>query len=142
MKPRELSKEECDALLSAGKYGRLGLSLNDVPYVIPISYVYFDGKIYLHSRGKGKKIDMVSMNSNVCFQIDNLEKNRWVSVIAYGKASLSSDADAKIKMFDIFTKKGMGGHDGKQFQRSEMEKTEMTIWEIDVSELTGREGMW
>jgi nitroimidazol reductase NimA-like FMN-containing flavoprotein (pyridoxamine 5'-phosphate oxidase superfamily) len=142
MKPRALSREECIALLSEGKYGRLGLSLDDLPYVIPMSYVHFNNKIYLHSRGGGKKIDFVSKNSRICFQIDRLDKNRWTSVIAYGVAKLSGDFEAKCRMFDVFTKKGLGGHGGKQFQREELEKMEMTVWEIEIEELTGREGVW
>jgi nitroimidazol reductase NimA-like FMN-containing flavoprotein (pyridoxamine 5'-phosphate oxidase superfamily) len=142
MKPRELSAEECSSLLGKVKYGRLGLSLNDRPYVIPMSYVYHSGKIYLHSRGNGKKVEYVSQNPWVCFQIDLLDGSRWTSVTAFGKARLSDDLEAKKKMFDAFTAKGLGGHGGKQFQREELEKMEMTIWEIEVEELFGREGMW
>jgi nitroimidazol reductase NimA-like FMN-containing flavoprotein (pyridoxamine 5'-phosphate oxidase superfamily) len=142
MKPKEMSGAECTALLSSIRYGRLGLSLNDLPYVIPMSYVYSDNKIYLHSRSAGKKIDFVSKNPNVCFQIDYLDKNRWSSVVAYGKARLASGVEAKRKMFDIFTQKELGGHGGKQFQREELEKMEMTIWEIEIEEMTGREGIW
>jgi nitroimidazol reductase NimA-like FMN-containing flavoprotein (pyridoxamine 5'-phosphate oxidase superfamily) len=142
MKPRVLTQDECTALLSANRYGRLGLSLNDIPYVIPMSYVYSNNKIYLHSRGGGKKIDLVSKNPSVCFQIDQLDKNRWSSVVAYGKARLSSNVEAKRMMFDVFTEKGLGGHGGKKFDREELENMEMTIWEIEVEELTGREGIW
>jgi uncharacterized protein len=142
MKPRELTPVECAALLSAARYGRLGLSFNDLPYVIPMSYVYFNNKIYLHSQGGGKKIDLVSNNPSVCLQIDQLDKNRWSSVIAYGKARLSSDVEAKRKMFDVFTQKGLAGHGGKKFDREELENMEMTIWEIEVEEMTGREGIW
>jgi nitroimidazol reductase NimA-like FMN-containing flavoprotein (pyridoxamine 5'-phosphate oxidase superfamily) len=142
MKPRELSDEECLGLLEKVRYGRLGLSLNGLPYVIPMSYVFFDGKIFLHSRGRGKKVEYVSQNPQVCFQIDLLDKNRWTSVIALGRACLSEDLESKKKMFDAFTAKGLGGHGGKQFQREELEKMQMTIWEIEVEELSGREGMW
>ncbi len=134
--------EECVALLSAGRYGRLGMSLNDMPYVIPMSYVYSDGKIYLHSRGCGKKVEFATKNSNVCFEVDLLDKNRWSSVVAYGQASLSSDIEAKARMFGAFTHKGMGGHGGKQFKKEDLEKMEMTIWEIEIKEMTGREGIW
>ena len=70
MKPRELSIDECMVLLSSARYGRLGLCKDNQPYVIPMSYVYHDGKIYLHSGGKGKKILYVTANPRVCFQID------------------------------------------------------------------------
>ena len=142
MKPRELSEDECSILLSSARYGRLGLAMNLLPYVVPMSYVYHGNVIYLHSRGKGKKVEYVTLNSNVCFQIDVLQKDRWSSVAVFGTARLSDSVVAKQKMFDAFTEKGQGGHGGKQFSREDLEKMEMTIWEIDIKEITGREGVW
>ncbi len=142
MKPRELSREECGSLLSVGRYGRLALSFNDVPYVIPMSYVYSGNRIYLHSRGNGKKVEMATRNPHVCFEVDRLEANRWSSVVAAGRARLSSDAEAKRRMFDAFMGRDLKGHGGKQFQREELERMEMTVWEIEIEEMTGREGTW
>jgi hypothetical protein len=36
----------------------------------------------------------------------------------------------------------LGGHGGKSFQRQDLERMDMTIWEIVIDELTGREGVW
>jgi nitroimidazol reductase NimA-like FMN-containing flavoprotein (pyridoxamine 5'-phosphate oxidase superfamily) len=142
MKPRELSKDECSILLSSARYGRLGLAGGNLPYVVPMSYVYHGNVIYLHSRGKGKKVECVTENPNVCFQIDVIQKDRWSSVAAFGIATLSDSVVAKQKMFDAFTEKGQGGHGGKKFSREELEKMDMTIWEINIKEITGREGVW
>lgn len=87
-------------------------------------------------------MEMAAKNSRVCFEVDLLNEDRWASVLAFGKAKLSSDMEAKARMFDAFTKKGIGGHGGKKFQKEELERMDMTIWEIEVVELTGREGIW
>jgi uncharacterized protein len=142
MLPRDLSQDECTNLLSAARYGRLALSKDNQPYVVPMSYVYHEGKIYLHSRGRGKKVEYVSDNPRVCFQIDVLEKERWSSVLVFGISRLSESVEAKQRMFDAFTKKGQGGHGGKKFSREELERMPMTIWQIDILEMTGREGVW
>lgn len=142
MKPRDLSKEECLNLLSAARYGRLGLAKDDRPYVVPMSYVFSDGRIYLHSRGGGMKMDFASANPRVCFQVDSLDKGHWSSIIAFGPARLSDDIEAKQRMFDAFTARGLGGHGGKKFSREELERMPMTVWEIEIEELTGREGVW
>jgi len=142
MKPRDLSKEECLNLLSAARYGRLGLAKDDRPYVVPMSYVFADGRIYLHSRGGGMKMDFASANPRVCFQVDSLDKGHWSSVIAFGPARLSDDIEAKQRMFDAFTTRGLGGHGGKKFSREELERMPMTVWEIEIEEMTGREGVW
>ena len=102
-------------LLSRVRFGRLGLSMNNLPYVVPMSYVYHGNVIYLHSRGKGKKVEYATGNSNVCFQIDVLEKDHWSSVAVFGTVRLSDSVEAKQKMFDAFTEKGQGGHGGKKF---------------------------
>ena len=88
MKPRELSDDECTILLSAARYGRLAFSENSLPYVVPMSYVYHGNMIYLHSRGKGKKVEYATKNPNVCFQIDVFQKERWSSVVVIGTARL------------------------------------------------------
>ncbi len=142
MKPRDLSPDECTNLLSAARYGRLALSKDNRPYIVPMSYVYQDGKIYLHSRGRGKKVEYVTENPRVCFQVDLLEKERWSSVVATGVSRLSDSVEAKQRMFDAFTSKGLGGHGGKKFSREELERMPMTIWEIEIEEMTGREGIW
>lgn len=142
MKPRELSVEECESRLKEARYGRLGLSKDDRPYVIPMSYVFQDGRIFLHSRGGGLKLEYASKNPRVCFQIDSLDGDRWSSVIAIGSASVSEGLEAKERMFAAFMKKGLGGHQGKKFSREELERMPIAVWEIVVEELTGREGVW
>lgn len=129
-------------MLSSGRYGRLALSMYDSPYVIPMSYVFSQGKIYLHSRDRGKKFEFVSKNPRICFEVDRVEKDCWSSVLVFGKASLSSDLEAKKRMFDAFTGKDMQGHGGKQFRREDLEKMPLTIWEIEIEEISGREGLW
>jgi nitroimidazol reductase NimA-like FMN-containing flavoprotein (pyridoxamine 5'-phosphate oxidase superfamily) len=142
MRPKDLSFQDCEAILSKSRYGRLGLCADGKPYVVPMSYVYSAGKIFLHSRPLGKKVDHVKKNKEVCFQVDLLDENRWSSVIAYGKARLSSDPEARRRMFESFTARSLKGHGSKAFSREDLEKMEMTIWEIEVEEITGREGIW
>lgn len=142
MKPREMSGEECEDLLAKSRFGRVGLSSGDQPYVVPMSYVYADGVILLHSGLRGKKLDIASDNPRVCFEVDSVEKGRWKSVIVFGKARLSQDIDAKQRLFDIFMKSEMGGHGGKSFRREDIEKMPLVIWEIEIDEMTGRDGIW
>lgn len=142
MKPREMSRDECEELLANSRFGRIGLSTGDRPYVLPMSYVYAGGAILLHSGLSGKKLDMARENPRVSFEVDSVERGRWRSVIASGRVRLSSDAGAKERLFDLFTRGEMGGHGGKAFRRVDMEEMPMVIWEIEIEELTGREGVW
>ncbi|HPJ30731.1 MAG TPA: pyridoxamine 5'-phosphate oxidase family protein [Methanothrix sp.] len=142
MKPREMSLAECEEMLASSRFGRVGLSAEGEPYVVPMSYVYAEGKILLHSGLRGKKLDLVRANPRVSFEVDRAEGGRWKSVIASGRVRLSTDSEAKERLFDIFTRRVMAGHGGKNFRREDMEKMPMVIWEIEVEEMTGREGVW
>jgi len=142
MKPRELSQEQCVDLLSTGRYGRLGLSQDGQPYVVPMSYVFSGGVVFLHSSISGKKLDIARANPRVCFELDELGKDRWRSVVVTGTASLSTSPEAKMRMFEAFTSRKIGGHGGKAFTREEVVGRPMCVWEIEIESMTGREGMW
>ena len=52
-------------------------------------------------------------------------------LLAYGIASLSSDVAAKMKMFKIFTKRGISGHGDKQFKAEDFGRGSHELcWEI------------
>jgi hypothetical protein len=139
---RKLSPSESAELLSAFRYGRLGLSLENHPYVIPMSYVYSNGKIYLHSRKKGEKVGIATNNPNACFEVDILSENLWSSVVARGKIKFSTDIATKRIMFNAYMFKDMRGHGGKPFKQQELNYMDFVIWEMEIEEITGREGIW
>ncbi len=60
-------KTEIEAVLREATVGRLGTSRDDVPYVVPISYVYHSGKIIIHGAKQGKKMEDIAANPRVCF---------------------------------------------------------------------------
>jgi len=56
------------------KVCRIGLSENDMPYIVPLNYGYsFEDNIltlFFHSAAEGKKLDIIRNNNNACFEID------------------------------------------------------------------------
>ena len=61
-------------ILDSAKVLRLGIAVDNVPYIYPMNYGYTmeDGKLslYLHSAVKGDKLDLLRKNPNVCFELD------------------------------------------------------------------------
>jgi len=56
-----LSMEDTKAVMDRCTNGVLAcLGDEDYPYAVPLSYVYFNDKIYFHSGKSGHKIDAVS----------------------------------------------------------------------------------
>lgn len=80
----DLNETECREVLSRAAIGRLGCSLNDQPYVVPVGIAYEADFIYVFST-LGKKIKWMRSNPKVCVQVDEItSQSNWVSVIANG----------------------------------------------------------
>jgi nitroimidazol reductase NimA-like FMN-containing flavoprotein (pyridoxamine 5'-phosphate oxidase superfamily) len=81
----ELTEVQIEDLLSRQMVGRIGCHDKGQTYIVPINYVYKDNCIYGHS-AKGKKIEMLRNNPQVCFQVDAIESmTNWRSVIVWGE---------------------------------------------------------
>lgn len=126
---RVLTQDEMERLLKEHWHGRLGLCVDDEPYVVPVAYKYDEGKIYFHSEKQGKKIDFMRGNSKVCFEIDESEEG-WASVICYGMVALRDDFEAKKRCFELLM--------GQELPESMIRNTNAYIGIIDIGETTGR----
>lgn len=80
----ELDNTQVDNILKTQFIGRIGCHANGITYVVPVTYVYDGINIYAHS-GKGMKINMMQINPDVCFEVDEMQNMaNWQSVIAWG----------------------------------------------------------
>ena len=85
MQINELNDSDCREVLSRISIARLGCSLDDQPYVIPVGIAYEADNIYVFST-MGQKIKWMRSNPKVCVQVDEiLGQSDWVSVIANGE---------------------------------------------------------
>lgn len=81
----KLTDAQIDQVLYTQFVGRIGCCHGEKMYVVPVTYVYHDGYIYVHSK-EGQKVQMMRKNPNVCFQVDTMESmTNWRSVILWGK---------------------------------------------------------
>ena len=81
----QLSYKDSQDILSEGHLGHLGCVTKGGPYVVPVSYVYHEGNIYVHST-VGKKIHALRQNPQTCIQVQEIKTGyTWRSVIAFGK---------------------------------------------------------
>jgi len=106
-------KQTIESIIEKATVCRIALSKNDMPYVIPLIFGYKDNCLYFHSAPKGRKIDTIKQNPNVCFEMDidcELVKKtenpckwdmRYYSVIGFGKASFIDDIEEKREALDI-----------------------------------------
>jgi uncharacterized protein len=84
MTVNEMTKEECEAFLAGASLGRLGCSLDNQPYVLPIYFAYDASYVYVFSTF-GQKVDWMRGNPKVCVEVDEIaNQSQWTSVIASG----------------------------------------------------------
>ena len=81
----EMTEKQCGAFLANASLGRLGCSLDNQPYVVPIYFAFEPGYIYVLSTF-GRKIEWMRANPKVCVEVDEISnESQWVSVIASGR---------------------------------------------------------
>lgn len=98
---------------------RVAMVEGDMPYEIPLNFVVRGDCLYFHSATKGKKIENLNKNKNVCFEMDINARiiegetpcawgMKYASVIGYGRAFFVNDHDEKIKALNLLMEKYLG----------------------------------
>ena len=98
-----MSQIEIDQFLTCARTGRLGLSIENEPYIVPVGFVYHQGKIAIHSCTKGKKMEALKSKPRVCFEVDETisDTSMYKSVIMNGSAEIISDESAMIPYLQL-----------------------------------------
>ncbi|MEM4704276.1 MAG: pyridoxamine 5'-phosphate oxidase family protein [Candidatus Bathyarchaeia archaeon] len=98
MPTAKMTREEIDRFLSCARVGRIGLTLNNKPYVVPLGFGYDEGKVFFHTCSKGLKMSAIRGNPLVCFEVDEAlsDVSMYRSVIMLGKAEIVEDKEAMI----------------------------------------------
>ena len=135
--------EKCDVC-------RLGLSDDNVPYIVPMNFgsQYIDGKLilYFHGAKEGRKLDIIAKNPFACFEADCSHKliegseawhytMEYESVIGNGKVVLCTEKSEKIEALKLLMQKYAKGKDFN-FPDHIIEK--ITVFKLEVSEFTGK----
>ena len=84
MEINEMTLAQCNEFLTHASGGRLGCSLEDQPYVVPIHFAVDHPYLYVFSTF-GQKVRWMRANPKVCVQADEIKNDsEWVSVIVNG----------------------------------------------------------
>lgn len=95
---KDLDKKDCIELLQNNYIGRLAFISGETPYVIPITYYYYDeiDNCIISYALEGHKIDAMRENTSVSLEVDEIESvNKWKSVLILGAFEELSGIDAK-----------------------------------------------
>ena len=136
-----------EEIISRCKVCRIALSDNDMPYIVPLNFGYQKGNpscFYFHSAAEGKKIDIITRNNNVFFELDTDHKVTggkeacdfsmlYSSVMGSGKIYLVNNEDERNSGLNCLMKQYTGRAD-YSFKPGTMKKT--LILKLEIDDLT------
>ncbi len=125
--------------------GRLGV-FDGEPYVVPVNFVYREGKVWFHCACEGRKIQAILKDPRVCFEVDDFlglkEGARpcsfgayFRSVVAYGVARIIGEIPRKREAMKMLMAKYAGDKEWF-FEDAELER--VAVVEITVTTMTGK----
>lgn len=125
---------------------RLGMVSGEKPYIVPLCFGFRDNVLYFHSALKGRKVDCIRSNPNVCFEFDLIAEPqesdepcswgmRYQSVIGFGRAVFVENSDEKCKALNII----MAQYSDKEFDFSEDKLKATAVIKVAVESMTGKQ---
>ena len=149
-KKQLLSNEDVMEILEKSTSGVLAvIGDDDYPYAVPVSYVYYDSRIYFHGGKTGHKIDSINKNAKVSFCIidkDDIVKEEYTtyfrSVIAFGKAYVIEDEKEIMESIEKLSIKYYPEDSEENRNKAiEREKKALCMVRIDIEHVTGKEAI-
>jgi uncharacterized protein len=146
-KEKEITeKSKIEAVIHKSIICRVGMSDENIPYIVPLCFGYRDNTIYVHGSLEGRKISTLKKNQNVCFEFDiNTElvesENacdwgmKYQSVIGFGKASFIENPELKSQALNII----MNQYSKKPFHFSDKTIDKMSVIKIEIAAMTGKQ---
>ena len=136
-------------ILDSAKVLRLGLAVDNEPHIIPLNYGFCleEGKLtlYMHSAVKGRKLELMGKNPNVCFELDCDYRPfegvlpcqyglGYSAVSGRGRVTIVEDVGEKMEAMRSLMKT----QTGKDFTFSERLVSIVSVIRLDVSEFTAK----
>lgn len=111
--------DEMEDILHAHHVGHLACIANDLPYLVPITYVYDGGLVYAHTV-PGTKVDALRTRPVASFcVVEHREPNVWRSVIlecSYEELDASPARDRALDLLDAVVPNALPDRDGIVFR--------------------------
>lgn len=119
------------------------------PYAIPMSFVYYDNKIYMHCALTGKKIDNIKANPKVCIEAHETKGLSYsethtacstgiayAGVVILGYINFVEDYERKEQILSKIVEKYTPEFSQMPIPSEQIDKT--CILEVEIIECTGK----
>ena len=143
-------RETITALLEKSLIGRIAtVNQKGIPVIKPVNFLYWDGKVYIHSSLKGEKVEDIRRGGPICFEVDEpiayvtaresgCSANYYFrSIIMKGKGGLVRQETKKSEILERLMEKYQPERGYGKIPEEVLRKT--AIIEISVHEITAKE---
>ncbi|WP_400247780.1 pyridoxamine 5'-phosphate oxidase family protein [Niallia sp. JL1B1071] len=149
-------EERINDFLLKTNIGHLGLVDEDVPYVIPLNYVWFNDCLYFHGASEGRKTRIIHKNNHACFTVSEARgvmsnpipakvDTAYMSVIIFGEVALLEHINESRDVMQAMLNKYVPGYYEKPLAKSHLEKyvstlgSKTAIYKITPSSISAKE---
>ncbi|GED70531.1 pyridoxamine 5'-phosphate oxidase [Brevibacillus reuszeri] len=152
-----LDKRKIEAFLQQARVGHLGMVDGQLPYVVPLNFVWTNGKLYFHGATGGRRNQVMSANSEVCFTVCEeygtitdpvpaKTDTAYMSVMVFGKAESVTDLDEATHMLQEMIHKYVPGYYNRPLPQQHVDKYRsavfggpVQVYRIDPLHITAKE---
>jgi len=149
------NQQKIKDILTEATIGRMAtISADGFPYITPVNFVYHQDKIYFHCAHKGEKLDNISRDNKVCFEVDiplsylEVAFNRmnngckvhqlYKCVIIRGRACVVDDIELKIDALNALVASHEGNWNFNTITAEEPLAKACSVVEISIESISGK----
>jgi len=132
-------QEKIEGFLRQARIGHLGLVDGKLPYVVPLNYVWTEGKLYFHGAGGGRRNHIMSGNSEICFTVCEeygtitdpvpaKTDTAYMSVMIFGQAEPIADLDEATHVLQEMINKYVPGYYNRPLSKQHVDKYRSAVF--------------
>jgi uncharacterized protein len=151
------NKQKIEKFLSYARTGVIGMNGDDFPYAVPVNFVWYNGSLFFHGMGSGKKETLLSSEPFICFTVyeeygtvpDTMPchaDTAYMSVMLFGKVEKVTDFGEKALVLQNFLKKYTPEYYKKPLKAAMIEKYKssldgnaVSVYRLTPKDLTAKE---
>jgi nitroimidazol reductase NimA-like FMN-containing flavoprotein (pyridoxamine 5'-phosphate oxidase superfamily) len=153
--PERAAPEIAEDILRAGRVAHVAFALDGQPFVLPFTYHYEGGKLYLHGAPASRAISALRAGTPVCAEVtllDGLVASRMAKyhsmnyrcVVVFGRAVAVSDDEERRAIFERMTARYFPGRtagaDYAPAREGDLRGTQLLAIEIEELSAKSRTG--
>lgn len=149
MSGKVMNLAETREFIEQARWGRLATTGPDGPYITPLHFVLRHDKIYFHCAPRGRKLDNISHETRVCFEVSEMEgiiehvqpckyTTRYRSALVFGRAGLVTGKEEKVLALNLIARKYC--KDGRCGPVTPEKADSVAVIALNIESISGKAG--